>query len=100
MALLSDGATIIVDRPRPQMETVLLPSARETTIRLPSSPMALLSDGANGFLAIEAGGYHSFALKSDGSIIGWGYNWHGQAIPPAGSDYVSIAAGYENSLAV
>jgi nicotinamide mononucleotide (NMN) deamidase PncC len=31
----------------------------------------------NDFVAIAAGSSHSLALKSDGSIVGWGYNSYG-----------------------
>ena len=55
---------------------------------------------ANDFIAIAAGSGHSLALKSDGSIVGWGRNWPGQATPPEGGDFVAIAAGYEHSLAL
>ena len=49
---------------------------------------------------IAGGGEHSLVLKSDGSIVGWGYNYQGQATPPAGSDFVAIAAGGHHSLAL
>jgi hypothetical protein len=62
------------------------------------------------FIAIAAGGSweggHSLALKSDGSIVGWGSNrdwcgrWCGQANPPAGNGFVKIAAGMFHSLAL
>ena len=39
---------------------------------------------------IAAGGYHNRALKSDGSIVGWGRDTFGQATPPDGNDYVAI----------
>jgi len=49
---------------------------------------------------IAAGLSHSLALKSDGSISGWGENDAGQATPPSGTDFVAIAAGIEHSLAL
>ncbi len=52
------------------------------------------------FVAISAGGWHDLALKQDGSIIGWGDNWWGEANPPDGNDFVAIAAGGEHSLAL
>jgi len=36
----------------------------------------------------------------EGSIVGWGYNYIGQATPPPGNDYVAIAAGDSHSLAL
>ena len=50
----------------------------------------------NDFVAIAAGGTHSLALKSDGSIVGWGSNYYGQASPPAGNNFVAIAAGWHS----
>jgi len=35
-----------------------------------------------------------------GSIIGWGSNDYGEATPPDGNDFVAIAAGVGNSLAL
>ena len=65
----------------------------------------------NDFKAIAAGAFHSLALKSDGSLVGWGWNYgeeasgtgdifYGQAIPPAGSNFVAISAGVQFSLAI
>jgi hypothetical protein len=42
------------------------------------------------FVAIAAGAAHSLALKSDGSLVGWGT---GCSPPPDGNDFVAIAAG-------
>jgi len=50
--------------------------------------------------SIAAGGVHDLALKADGSIIGWGHNYWGQATAPPGNDYVAVAAGAGHSLAL
>jgi len=55
---------------------------------------------ANDFVAISAGEGHTLALKSDGSVIGWGANGFGQASPPDGNDFIAIAAGHIQSLAI
>ena len=45
-------------------------------------------------MAIDAGGYHTVALKQDGTVVAWGYNDEGQTKVPAGlSGVVAIAAG-------
>jgi hypothetical protein len=52
-------------------------------------------------VAIAAGGDHGLALKSDGTVVGWGRNDFGQASPPARlSNVVAIAAGGSHSLAL
>ncbi|MDW8373738.1 MAG: Calx-beta domain-containing protein, partial [Planctomycetota bacterium] len=52
-------------------------------------------------VGIAAGGYHSLALRADGSVIGWGGQWVGQSKIPAGlSNVVQIAAGDVHSLAL
>jgi hypothetical protein len=35
-----------------------------------------------------------------GSIFGWGNNSYGQATPPAGNNFIAIAAGLYHSLAL
>jgi len=52
------------------------------------------------FTAIAAGGYHSLALNSDGSIIGWGDDASGQINVPDGNNFIAIAAGGYHSLAM
>ena len=56
--------------------------------------------GRKNHIAIAAGGDHSLALKSDGSIVGWGNNYYGQATPPDGNDFITIASGSNYSLAL
>jgi len=57
--------------------------------------------GLSNVVAIAGGGWHSLALKSDGTITGWGRNDFGQASIPAGlSNVVAIAAGAAYSMAL
>src|SRR5258708_1619242 len=52
------------------------------------------------YKAIAAGGNHSLALKSDGTVVGWGYNDYGQSTVPANlTGVIAIAAGDAHSLA-
>lgn len=39
--------------------------------------------GLSGVTAIAAGGLHSLALKSDGTVVAWGLDNYGQVSPPA-----------------
>src|SRR4030095_9716800 len=54
------------------------------------------------FTAIAGGWDHTVALKSDGSVVGWGYNLFGQATVPvaAKSGVVAIAAGGVHTVAL
>src|SRR5690606_27370837 len=72
--------------------------------------------GGNGYLtnvvAVAAGGYHSLALKSDGTVWAWGDNTHGQlgngtynssSFPVQVKNLtgvIAIAAGENHSLAL
>jgi Regulator of chromosome condensation (RCC1) repeat len=52
-------------------------------------------------VAVSAGGYHSLALMSDGTVVGWGWNFFGQATVPSGlSNVAAVVAGYAHSLAL
>lgn len=46
------------------------------------------------------GGWHNLALKSNGSLVGWGYNGDGQTDVPEGNDFVEIGSGSYHSLAI
>ena len=57
--------------------------------------------GLNNVVAIAAGGYHSLALKYDGTVVAWGDDSVGQTnVPPGLSNVVAIAAGGFHSLAL
>ena len=43
--------------------------------KLPNEPLT-------NILKIASGGLYNLALKSDGSIVGWGWNYFGEARPP------------------
>jgi len=62
----------------------------------------LVPGGLTGVIAIAAGAYHSLALRSDGTLVAWGYNSGGQvSLLPAGlSGVIKIAAGYTFSMAL
>ncbi len=48
----------------------------------------------NGAISVAASGEHSLALKSDGTVVAWGYDPHGESTVPSGlNGVVAIAAG-------
>jgi hypothetical protein len=49
-------------------------------------------------IAIEAGRYHSLALKADGTVVAWGFNWG--TVPANLSGAIAIAAGGSHNLAL
>jgi hypothetical protein len=57
--------------------------------------------GLEGVVAIAAGGYHSMALKADGTVVAWGKNMYHESEVPLGLDgVVAISAGLDHSLAL
>jgi hypothetical protein len=57
--------------------------------------------GLSGVSAIAAGYGHTVALKSDGTVVAWGWNNYGQTDVPAGLSGVStIAAGFYHTVAL
>ena len=73
------------------------PGATTPTGRRPPPASA-----SSGVVAVAGGDDHAVALKSDGSVVGWGYNGSGQTNVPAAasSGVVAIAAGDDYSLAL
>jgi alpha-tubulin suppressor-like RCC1 family protein len=52
-------------------------------------------------VAISAGDAHSLALRSDGTVVGWGANEDGQIdVPDDLSNFIAISAGNAHSLAL
>ncbi|MDH4140412.1 MAG: PKD domain-containing protein [Coriobacteriia bacterium] len=58
------------------------------------------SPGGREFVIVSAGGYHSLALRADGTLAGWGENSSGQTDVPEGDDFVAVSAGGSHSLAL
>ena len=59
----------------------------------------------NNYVAVEAGEFFSLALRSDGTLVGWGMsdygvNVHGLTNCPPGSNFVAIAVGADHALAL
>jgi alpha-tubulin suppressor-like RCC1 family protein len=59
-----------------------------------ASPVMLGGQVLSGVTAIAAGGYHTVALKSDGSVVSWGNNGYGQVAgtPTTDSPYTATAS--------
>ena len=51
---------------------------------------------AGSFTAVSAGGWHSCALRADGSVVCWGSNESGEPTPPSGS-FTAVSAGVWHS---
>ena len=53
----------------------------------------------DGLVGVAGGGHHSLGLKSDGTIVAWGNNAHGQCdVPAPNGDFVRVAGGGSHSL--
>jgi hypothetical protein len=62
---------------------------------------ATVPAGLSSVIAIAGGGDHNLALKGDGTVVAWGYNYSGQCNVPAGlSNVIALAGGGYHSLAL
>ena len=106
------GGAIPTVRSLPRAATTSWPWLPATTTAWRSNRMAPSSHGAptrtgqinrptgNNFVAVAAGYAHSLALRSDGTLTGWGSNGYGQITVPTGSGFIAISAGYYHSIAL
>lgn len=54
---------------------------------------------ASDFVEVRAGGFHTLARRTDGSVVAWGAGGSCAVPPlPAGLRYTAMAAGYAHSL--
>ena len=51
-------------------------------------------------MTFGAGWGQTLALKTNGSMVGWGDNFNGKATPRAGTNFVAVAGGSGYSLAL
>ncbi|MFM7677941.1 MAG: RCC1 domain-containing protein, partial [Roseiflexaceae bacterium] len=64
-------------------------------------PPFLYDTTSANVIALDGGDRHALALRTDGTVVGWGDNRLGQAKVPAGlRDVVAISAGENHSLAL
>ena len=54
---------------------------------------------SDGFSSVSAGGRHTCAIRRTGEMVCWGYNEHGESVPPTGT-FLSVSAGYGHTCAV
>ncbi len=77
------------------------------------STAAVVSGLASGVAAVAAGGYHTCALTTDGRLMCWGFNVHGQlgdgtttnqatpgTVAGLASGVTAVSAGYSHTCAV
>jgi hypothetical protein len=57
--------------------------------------------GLSGVMAIDAGFFHTVALKTNGAVVAWGRNAYGETNVPAGlTNVTAIAAGGDHTVAL
>lgn len=56
-------------------------------------------ESLDSLIATAGGDNHSLGLKSDGTIIAWGYNGSGECnVPEPNGGFIAVAAGGDHSL--
>jgi len=57
-----------------------------------SPPERVQATTAGDFVQVSGGGFHTCAVKTDGTVACWGRNDYGQATPPSGT-FTQVSAG-------
>jgi hypothetical protein len=93
-------------QPTPGATMVPITTTVEATFSEPLNPATVTTDSfilsrSVGFKAVVTGGMHTVALRTDGTVIAWGYNYFGQAMVPEGlSGVAAIATGDYHTVAL
>jgi trimeric autotransporter adhesin len=99
-SVTSSAATLSVTTPPPSSTTVLgwgVEQIFNGTEWIDVRPPSTLGN----VTAVAVGGAHSLALRTDGTVVGWGDNSFGQiGIPPGVTNIMAIAAGQHHSVAL
>ena len=87
-----------------------VPEPRRTTRRLATTVafaliacVVIVAPAAQALqtaIRVDAGGYHTCAVKGGGGLVCWGYNSNGQTKPDVGSRFRSVSSGGLHSCAV
>lgn len=73
-----------------------IPSGGSTNVVVTIDGQAL-----SNIVSVAGGSAHGLALKADGTVVAWGWNYYGQATVPAGlSNVMAISAGENFSVAL
>jgi alpha-tubulin suppressor-like RCC1 family protein len=72
-----------------------------TNYVFPAYGQSVVPSGLSNAVAVAGGGAHSLSLRTDGSVLAWGYNSGGQTnVPGTLTNAVGIAAGDSYGLAL
>ncbi len=101
VALKEDG-TVVAWGNNTSGQVTGIPQPFDATGDATASPVTLNGKVLGGVNAIAAGGFHTVALKSDGSVVAWGSDSDGQTTMPvaARSGVKAIAVGFGHTVAL
>jgi alpha-tubulin suppressor-like RCC1 family protein len=76
-------------------------AGQSNTIATPNYGQCIVPANLLAVTAIAAGGYHSLALRSNGTVVAWGYNSYNQTnVPSTLTNATAVAAGLFHSMAL